>query len=505
MTVVERNEQHTAQQDYIDVFNPVTDERIGTIPVTNAEQVADAVERARFAQQAWVKLTVGERAHFIRRWLDLLWQRQSEGIRILRRENGKTDGGAFLEFITVDNVGQYYINHAADILKPQRRASLFPIVQWATVHRKAHGVVGIITPWNYPFALPFMDMLPALIAGNTVILKPSEITPFIAGWGVNLMVDAGIPRDVVQVVQGDGRTGQALLDGVDYVQFTGSARTGKLVAQRAVERLIPYSLELGGKDPAIVLNDADPEMTAIGLIQGAFENSGQMCISIERVYVEAGIYPQLIECLQHHARAIKQGAGDGMEVIVGSMTNQADLDRTRAHLDDAVKKGAQILVGGNPRPDLGPLFFEPTILVDVDHSMDIMRDETFGPVMPIMKVRDADEAIRLANDTEYGLSASIFSKNLKRAHELALRIDSGDVSVNRAQYATGTPSLPTGGQRMSGTGRRNGREGLLKYTAPQSILLDNMLGAEKSLQIATPFVMRMIKLLRLVRRYVPFV
>lgn len=503
MAIAERAESHTNEQDFLDVVNPVTQEIIGQIEVTTPETVADTVERGRFAQKTWGALSIKERSRFIRRWLDLVWQHQREGIQTLQRENGKAEGSAYLEFVTVDNVGQYYIHHAQKILKPKRRVALFPMVQWAKVFYKPHGVVGIITPWNYPFCLPFMDMIPALIAGNTVVLKPSENTPFIAEWGVNLMYKAGIPRDVVQIVQGDGRTGAALVEHVDYVQFTGSTATGLKVGHAAVDRLIPYSLELGGKDPAIVLKDADPDITAVNLIQGAFENSGQMCISIERVYVEDSIYEPLLSHLSQHMSRMIQGTGD--DANVGSMTNQAEFDRTQAHLDDAVKKGAKIIIGGNPRPDLGTLFFEPTILIDVDHSMDIMREETFGAVMPIMKVKDVQEAIRLANDTEYGLSASVYSSNLKRAQEIALKIDTGDVSVNRAQYATGTPSLPTGGQKNSGFGRRNGVEGLLKYTASQSILLDNLIGAEKSLEIATPFVVTMINLLRKIRRYIPFI
>ncbi|MEL6307543.1 MAG: succinic semialdehyde dehydrogenase [Chloroflexota bacterium] len=505
MAVVERSEQQTSANEMIDVDDPRTDEIIGQIPVSTPEQVAEAVERARFAQTHWAKLTVNERTRFVRRWLDLLWERQSEGIKVLRRENGKTDGSAFLEFVTVDNIGQYYVHNAARFLKAERRPSLFPGVQRATVYHKPHGVVGIISPWNYPFTLPFMDMLPALIAGNTVVLKPSEITPFIAEWGVNLMHEVGVPREVVQVIHGDGRTGAALVDNADYIQFTGSTATGRKVGKAAADRLIPYTLELGGKDPSIVLRDADPEMTAVGLIQGAFENNGQMCISIERVYVEDAIYDELLERIQHHAQEISISPRDGMDVIVGSMTNRTELERTQAHLDDAVAKGAKIIHGGNARPDLGPLFFEPTIIVDVDHSMDIMRDETFGPVLPIMKVSNEQEAIRLANDTTYGLSASIFSRNLNHAEELAQQIDSGDVSINRAQYATATPSVPTGGQRTSGSGRRNGKEGLLKYTAAQTVIADNLIGAQNDLQIATPFVVQLLKTLRLIRRYVPFI
>ncbi|MEO1287063.1 MAG: aldehyde dehydrogenase family protein [Chloroflexota bacterium] len=441
----------------------------------------------------------------MRRWLDLLWDNQGEGIKILRRENGKSDGGAFLEFSTVDGVGQYWIHNAQSVLKPKRRQSIFPIVQTATIYHKPIGVVGIISPWNYPFALPFMDMIPALMAGNTIVFKPSEITPFIAEWGVNLMYEAGIPRDVVQIVQGDGRTGKALVDYVDFIQFTGSTATGQKIGHQAVERLIPFSLELGGKDPAIVLKDADPDKTAISLIQGAFENAGQMCVSIERVYIEAPIYDAVLDRLQHHAKRITMSGDDGMDVIVGSMTNHAELNRTQAHLDDAVKKGATIIIGGNHRPDLGALFFEPTILVDVDHTMDIMRDETFGPVMPIMKVANETEAVRLANDSEYGLSASIYSSDLKHAKALATQLDSGDVSINKAQYGTGTPSVPSGGQKQSGLGRRNGDVGILKYTATQSVITDNLLGAEDSVQIATPFVVNAYSILRRIRRYIPFI
>jgi len=416
MAVVERTEQEsTEKREMIDVLNPVTQEIIGQIPCSTDEDVRAAVERARFAQKTWGALTVKERTKFIRRWLDLLWERQDEGIAVLRRENGKAEGSALLEFVAMDGIGQYFIHHAAGILKPKRRPTIFPTIQWAKVHYKPHGVVGIITPWNYPFFLSFADMTPALIAGNTVLLKPSEITPFIAEWGVDLMYEAGIPRDVVQVVQGDGRTGAALVDNVDFVQFTGSTAVGRKVGVRAAERLIPYGLELGGNDPSIVLDDANLDLTAVGLIQGSFENAGQMCISIERVYVEEGIYAPLLEKIQKYAQGITLNADAGLKTVVGSMTNEAELKRTQAHIEDAVKKGAKVIVGGHPRPELGKYFFEPTILVDVDHTMDIMREETFGPVMPIMKVKNEQEALQLANDTQYGLSASIFSGNHSRA------------------------------------------------------------------------------------------
>jgi succinate-semialdehyde dehydrogenase/glutarate-semialdehyde dehydrogenase len=488
----------------LDVFDPVTGDTIGKIPITSAQSVADAVERARFAQKTWGALSVTERTQYIRRWVDLVWENQAEGIRILRRENGKPDSGAFLEIMSIDGIAQYYIHQAPQLLKPKRRRSLFPGVQWAKVFYKPHGVVGVISPWNYPFTLAFMDMIPALIAGNTVVMKPSEVTPFVAEWGVELMYRAGIPRDVVQIVHGDGRTGAALVEEVDYLQFTGSTAVGRKVGMRCAERLIPYSLELGGKDPSIVLNDADIDMTATGLIKGAFENAGQMCISIERVYVEDAIHDRLVERIADFMQDMNVSAGDGMNVHMGSLTNKTELERTQAHIEDAVAKGAKVIYGGKARPDLGPLFFEPTVLVDVDHSMDIMREETFGPVLPIMRVMNDDEAVRLANDTDYGLSASVFSSNLKRAQEIAQRIDSGDVSVNRAQFVIATPDLPSGGQRQSGSGRRNGPEGLLKFTATQSILLDNLLGQKPDLLIADPITLQLVKALRVIKRYVPF-
>lgn len=489
----------------IDVINPATQARIGQIPITSRAEVAATVERARFAQQAWGALAVTERTRFIRRWLDAMWEHQSDAIRRLREENGKSDASAYLEFVTVDTIAQYYIHHAPRLLRTQSRSALFPLVQRVQLHRKPRGVVGVISPWNYPFALPFMDAIPALIAGNSVVLKPSEITPFIAQFAVEMMHEVGIPQDVMQIVHGDGTTGAALVDHVDYVQFTGSNAVGRKIGTRCVERLIPFSLELGGNDPSIVLADADPEATAVGLIQGAFENNGQMCISIERVYVEAAIYDNLLAELLQRVPQLRLNSGGGMDVTIGSMTNRAELERTQAHIQDALDKGATLLAGGKPRPDLGELFFEPTILTDVDHSMAIMTEETFGPVLPIMRVRDSQEAVQLANQNIYGLSASIFSRDLRRAEEIATQIDSGDVSINRAQFVIATPSLPFGGQRESGLGRRNGDVGLLKYTASQSILTDKMWITDQDLTIATPRTMFAVNALRHLRRYIPFI
>lgn len=491
-------------QETIPVTNPVTAEVIGEIPVATPEEVRAAVERARAAQPAWEARGVRERARLVRAWADLLWAEQKTAMQKIRAETGKNDTGAWLEVLVIDNTVSYYTHHAPRLLHPQTRRSLLPFIQTARVYYKPYGVVGFITPWNYPLNNSFIDLIPAMIAGNTIVLKPSEVTPFTALYIVDLMHKAGIPNDVIQVVTGDGRTGAALVDYVDYISFTGSTATGKKIAMRAAERLIPCTLELGGKDPLIILNDADLDMAAAGTLQGALENAGQVCVSLERIYVEAGIYDPFIKRLREYADRLIVGPGAGFDVHVGSLTNERELLRSEAHVADAVAKGAKVLFGGKRRPDLGPLFFEPTILVDVDHTMDVMREETFGPLIPIMRVANADEAIRLANDSEYGLSGAVFTKDLKRGEQLARRIESGDISVNRPNWVWGTASLPMGGVKNSGMGRRNGPEGLMRFVRTQSIVVDNLIGAQPSLTLADPFSLRVALTLRKLRRWLPF-
>jgi len=491
--------------EHIDVRNPVTNEIIGSVRQTPRDEIKEAIERARDAQIGWGALTPSERVKFIRKWADLIWKQQETLIKLNRRETGKTDSGAFLEIIVLDNILQYYIHHAPTLLKSKNRRTVVPFIQKAKVFYKPHGVVGVISPWNYPYLLGLIDLVPALIAGNSALLKPSEVTPFTAEYAIKLMHEAGIPRDVVQVIHGDGRAGAALVEHVDYIAFTGSTATGRKVAEVAAKRLIPYSLELGGKDPCIVLEDADLDMTAAGLVRSAFENAGQVCISVERVYADARIYDALMDKLQYYASKYQIGAGDGMDIHMGSMTNTRELERTEAHIHDAISKGAQVIFGGRRRPDLGPLFFEPTILADVDHSMDVMRQETFGPILPVMAFHTLEEAIRLANDSEYGLSASIFTRDLKGAEAIAKRLDTGDVSVNRPQMVVATPSLPSGGQRNSGVGRRNGKEGLLRFTHTQSFLTDSLFGQKPELRLADPFSLQIAMILRTIRRYIKFI
>ena len=498
----------TTAQKQFSVKNPATGEAIGTLPIMGREEVEAVVSRARAAQPAWEGIGVQARAGLLRDWADAVWKDRDHLMQLIRRETGKSDPSAFVEVLVLDNIASYYAKHAPRILKAQNRMPVFPLVHRARVYYRPYGVAGFITPWNYPYFNGLSDLLPALVAGNTVVLKPSEITPYVAMYAVEKMIEVGFPKDVIQIVTGDGSTGAALIDAVDCIHLTGSTATGRKVAQRAAERLIPYSLELGGKDPLIVLNDADLESAVMGTLRSALENAGQACISIERVYVEAGIYEAFLERVLETVRQYTVGAGGGNAICMGCMTNERELLRTEEHIRDAVDKGARVVYGGKRRPDLGALFFEPTILVDVDHTMQVMTDETFGPLVPIMKVRDADEAVRLANDSEYGLSASIYTSDLRRGEQLARRIQAGDVAVNRPQMVIGTPSLPMGGVKASGMGRRGGAEGLLRFVQTQSILVDTLfdrkIGAKPSLTFTDPVTKNGFVIMRALRRMVPF-
>lgn len=490
-------------REQIAVRNPITGEIIGHTPISTPEDIVQAAARARAAQPAWEALGVKARGRLLRRWADALMRDPKRMMRVIRRETGKTDGGAFNELIIVDVMADHYAREAPRLLKPKPGRPFLPLVLTAKVFYKPRGVIGFITPWNYPLGLCLNDVIPALIAGNAALIKPSELTPFTALEAVQMMYEVGIPRDIVQVLTGDGRTGAALIDHVDYVAFTGSTTTGRKVALRAAERLIPYSLELGGNDPAIVLADSDLDLAATSLLMGALENAGQVCASVERVYVEEAIYDRFVERLLHYAGQIVLGSGDGFDVHMGSMIDERELRRSEEHIADAVAKGARVLMGGRRRPDLGPLFFEPTILVDVDHGMRIMREETFGPLIPIMKVRDVEEAVRLANDSEYGLSATIFTRNLRRGEQIALNIESGDVAINHPQVSFGTPSVPMGGEKQSGVGRRHGVEGLMRFVKPQSVIARRPGWMPNSVVHVSPPIYRLYPLWRRIRRWLP--
>ncbi len=372
------------------------------------------------------------------------------------------------------DVINYYTKHGERFLTDETPRAHGPMTltkRQRGVHRP-YPVVGIITPWNFPVALSLMDAIPALLAGAAVVVKPSEFTPLaistaLAGWA-----KIGAPP-VLTCLTGYGDTGAALVDTVDYVQFTGSTRTGTAIAQRAAQRLIPYGLELGGKDPMLVLSDADLDRAANAAVWGGICNSGQMCTSVERVYVEAPVYEDFVNRVVERVRELRQGvdgaAGAGFRFDVGALANQAQADIVRRHVDEAIAAGAKALIGGKP---VGTgTFFEPTVLVDVDHSMACMREETFGPTLPIMKVADADEAVRLANDTPYGLSATVFTRDVDRGERIARRLEAGAVNVNDVFTNLFALPLPMAGWKQSGMGARNGGpQGIRKYCRTQAIV-----------------------------------
>ena len=455
----------------IAVDNPATGAVVREVSDTSAEEVAQAVERARRAQKGWAGLDTRARAEFFargRRWL--LAHRQEIADCIIE-ENGKAEEDAIVEIVYCASAFAYWAKQARGLLATTKIRSLSPFVLGRSMYtrRVPRGVVGVIGPWNNPLLNSFGDAIPALAAGNTVVLKPSEQTPLTALLMERMVRECGWPRDVFQVVTGAGATGSAVVDTVDFVMFTGSTRTGRLVAARAGERLIPCSLELGGKDALVVLADASLERAVSVTIQGALSNGGQMCTSVERFYVEAPVYDAYITLLRERFQQVTSGSPAGLgSVDVGAVTFPPQLAVIQDHVDDAVRKGARVVVGGHASEGPGR-FFEPTLLVDVDHSMKCMREETFGPTLPVMKVADAEEALRLVNDSSYGLQASIIGSNMKRARRLAEQFEAGCVTINDAQTNYMALGLPMGGWKESGLGVRHGAEGFRKYTRLQAI------------------------------------
>jgi acyl-CoA reductase-like NAD-dependent aldehyde dehydrogenase len=341
------------------------------------------------------------------------------------------------------------------------------------------GLIGVIGPWNYPLTNSFGDCIPALMAGNSVILKPSEVTPLTSMLLAEGMRECGLPENVLQIATGRGQTGAALIEHVDMIMFTGSTKTGRKVAETAAGRLIPASLELGGKDPMIVLSDADLERAANFATYYSMQNAGQTCISIERVYVEEPVYDEFVSKVSEKVRELRVGKPEGPgSVEVGAITFPPQLDTIKDHVDDAVQKGARVLTGGRQAPGAGR-FFEPTVLVDVDHTMKCMTEETFGPTLPIMRVSDADEAVRLANDSPYGLGASVFSKNAERGEAIARRLEAGAANVNDAMINYTVLELPMGGAKASGLGSRHGAGGIRKYCSQQAIVVTAKMAMKK--------------------------
>lgn len=454
------------------VRSPATGEVVGEVPAMTAGEVARLCADLRAAQPAWEALGPRGRNEYLLRWLDWLLDNEQRLLAMVQQETGKSWADASMEMSVAVDVINYFTANAEDFLQDRQVKPAGPAnaVRRLRVQVRPHQLVGLITPWNGPLAGPMMDVVGALVAGAAVVSKPSEVTPLtwrevVRGWREEI----GAPA-VLAVATGAGAVGGAVIDQVDMVMFTGSVRTGRTIAVRCAERLIPCSLELGGKDAFIVLADADLERAASGAVWGGMTNSGQACVGVERVYVEAPVYDEFVTLVTAKVAALRQGTDSpgSFAADIGAMVTSAQVDIVAEHVSDAVAKGARVLVGGG-RADGN--CFQPTVLVDVDHSMRCMREETFGPTLAIMRVADEDEAIALANDSDYGLSSSLWTRDRSRADRLSRRIEAGSVSINNALVATFQMPVPMGGWKNSGLGTRfGGARGVLKYCREQSVV-----------------------------------
>jgi acyl-CoA reductase-like NAD-dependent aldehyde dehydrogenase len=458
----------------IQVRNPATLEKITELPIASPEEVAEAVERARKAQAIWRARSFAERAGLLYRFRDLLIDEQERLADILTSESGKPRAEVYGNelFYLCDVIG-FWASNAAKFLKAEKirpHLLMFKTKKVISAHHPL-GIIGIISPWNFPLVLTAGDAMPALMAGNAVVIKPSELTPLTALFAADLAQRAGLPEGLLQVVIGAAETGEALIDHVDMIAFTGSVEVGKRVMRRAADRLIPVSLELGGKDPLIVLKDADLERAANACVWGALMNSGQVCTSIERVYIEEPVYQTFVDKVVQKVQSLRQGPSNE-EVELGSMSSEEQFNKVSSQVAEAVTRGAKVLTGGGFNPKFSGFYYEPTVLVNVNHEMAVAREETFGPVIPIIKVRDAEEAIRLANDSPYGLDACIFTRDKQKALQMADRLHTGTVCINDGLVNYIIPDTPMGGVKDSGYGRRHGPEGIRKYCYQKTLVID---------------------------------
>jgi acyl-CoA reductase-like NAD-dependent aldehyde dehydrogenase len=465
-----------------EVINPADGSVITNVPLDGPAEVAETVARVRANQPAWEELGIKGRAKWLYKLRDWIHDHQDEIADTMQRESGKVRGEAGGEAVYLMDLINFYGKKGHKFIGDEKVKAHSPLLKTKKlkVQYRPYPVVGVISPWNFPLLLSLGDAIPALIAGCAVVIKPSEVTPL----GLTEVVEAwkseiGGP-DIFDVVNGMGETGSALVDEVDFVQFTGSDRTAKKVLARAAETLTPVSAELGGKDPMIVLKSANVERAANAATWGAFQNSGQVCISVERLYVEEPVYDEFVSRFLEEVKGLNQGM-DGREFgkDVGAMTFPPQTQIVEDHVEDARNAGASIVTGGQRGEGPGD-WYPPTVITDVDHSMKVMRDETFGPVVGIMKVRDSDEAVRLANDTRYGLAASVFGSK-REAEAVARRLEVGTANVNDVLVGFLASDVPMGGWKDSGIGFRHGDYGLKKFVRPESIVITRFGGKREPL------------------------
>jgi acyl-CoA reductase-like NAD-dependent aldehyde dehydrogenase len=463
--------------------NPATGEILQQFECASETEVHAAVARARAAQPAWAGMGVRKRIAMLRAFQALLHRKKSQVAQLVTREAGKPYVEALLtEVLVVLDAARFLIDDAYRLLRdePIPHGNLAMKTKSGRLVREPYGVIAIISPWNYPFSIPATESLAALVAGNAVVAKPSEFTSLTALELASLLYEAGVPEEIFHVVVGDGTTGAALINAaIDKLVFTGSVPTGRRIAQSAAARLLPVVLELGGKDAMLVLDDADIEIASRGAVWGAFVNAGQACLSVERCYVHRNLYGPFLEACVRHTRQLRVGSGIDPETDIGPLIHQRQLLNVESQVEEARVQGARVLAGGKRLPEIGANYYAPTVLGDVTHGMRIMREETFGPVLPVMPFDSDDQAIGLANDSEYGLAASVWTRDRARGDALARRIEAGTVMVNDAVSCFGISEAPHGGVKASGIGRSHGRFGLEEMVRMKYIDSDRLPGMEK--------------------------
>ena len=475
MCAVIKTESKTAE---IISYNPATGDEVGRVHSHSAVEVKDAVERSRAAFSQWRNTSFAERSRIVMRAREVILADIDGIAHLISAESGKPFGEAIaMEIAPVLDLMQYFARNTEKMLRPAK----IGIGLYALLGRSSKivyhplGVVGIIPAWNYPFSIPLGETVMALMAGNTVVIKPSELTPLVGVKIGEICEKAGFPTNCVSVVSGAGETGAALVEAApDKIMFTGSVATGRRIAAAAAKNLTSCVFELGGKDPMIVFEDANLELASSAAVWGAFCNSGQSCSSVERLYVHESVADKLTKLIVEKTRELKQGSGDLEDVSIGAMSSERQIKIVEDHVEDFRASGAKVEIGGQRNNKLEGLFYEPTVITNTNNDMRAMQEETFGPTLPIATFKTEDEAIRLANDSEFGLTACVWTRDYAKGRRVAEQIEAGSVCVNEVLYTHGIGQTPWGGFKNSGRGRTHGREGLMELVQPQHIHINRI-------------------------------